>query len=121
AAHKLNIAIESFDVRDAEHLDDAFGSMRTKSIDGLFVFSNPFTVSHQDRIVSLAAAYRIPAFYGNADFVAAGGLIGYSANLGAQIRQAANFVDRVLKGARPSELPVEQPTSFEFAVNLRTA
>lgn len=121
AATTMHLSVESFDVKDVQELDGAFVTMQSKKVDGLFVFSNPFTVTHQERIIALAAKHRLPAFYGNADFVVAGGLIGYSANLGAQIRQAANFVDRILKGARPGDLPVEQPTNFEFVVNLRTA
>jgi putative ABC transport system substrate-binding protein len=121
AARRLKMSVESFDLRQADDLEPAFRAMKSSEVDGVFVFSNPFALNHLARIVELSALNRLPAFYGNAEFVAAGGLIGYSANLGDQIRQAANFVDRVLKGAKPGDLPVEQPTKLELAINLVTA
>jgi beta-phosphoglucomutase-like phosphatase (HAD superfamily) len=85
------------------------------------VFGDPFMFTHRVRIVNLAAKHRLPAIYGLPAFVEAGGLLAYSASLSDTWRHAAMCVDRILKGAKPADLPVEQPTKFEFIINLKTA
>jgi putative ABC transport system substrate-binding protein len=83
--------------------------------------SHSFTVAHRRRIVEAAARHRLPAIYGLQDFADAGGLISYHADFFELFRRAAVLVDKILKGARPADLPVEQPTTFELVVNLKTA
>jgi putative ABC transport system substrate-binding protein len=82
---------------------------------------DPFTNAHRDLIVRLAARYRLPAIYFLRSFVAAGGLVSYGIDVTDLFRRAAPYVDRILKGAKPADLPVQQPTKFELAINLKTA
>jgi putative tryptophan/tyrosine transport system substrate-binding protein len=89
--------------------------------DALITVTDPFTMVHRARIVELAAKSRLPAIYGMRDFVEAGGLISYGANYNEPSRRAAAYVDKILKGAKPADLPVEQPMKFELVVNLKTA
>jgi putative ABC transport system substrate-binding protein len=88
---------------------------------GLLTLEDPFTIAHRTRIVELARAYKLPAIHAVRPFVDAGGLMSYGPDRADQNRRAATFVDRILKGARPAELPVEQPTKFELVINLKTA
>ena len=88
---------------------------------GLVVLEDPFTCSQRTEIATLALRLRMPAIYGYREFAEAGGLISYGADHGAQWRRGAEMVDRILKGAKPADMPVEQPTTFELVVNLRTA
>ena len=92
------------------HLDDA-----------LLVFAHAFAFVHRDRIIELAARQRLPTMYGWREFVDVGGLMSYGPNVNAILRRAAGYVDRILKGAKPGDLPIEQPTKFELVINLKTA
>ncbi|MBI1779508.1 MAG: ABC transporter substrate-binding protein [Proteobacteria bacterium] len=121
AARVLHVVVESFDARDSNELEGAFRTLRENRLDGLFVFPNPFTIRHRATIVALAASLRIPALYGDADFVGAGGLISYSSSVPERFRRAASFVDKILKGAKPSDLPVEQLAKIQLVINLKTA
>jgi putative ABC transport system substrate-binding protein len=85
------------------------------------VLADPVFVSRREHIARAVNAMRLPAIYGFAEFTDAGGLMSYGVNLGDQFRRAAHYVDRILKGARPGDLPIEQPSAFEFAINTRTA
>jgi putative tryptophan/tyrosine transport system substrate-binding protein len=85
------------------------------------VIGDPFTVTQRVTIVGLVAQHRLPAIYGLRAFVDAGGLMAYAANLNELWRRAAKYADKILKGAKPADLPVEQPTKFEFIINLKTA
>src|SRR5262249_11191634 len=87
----------------------------------LRVFNDPLSISQQERILDFAAQQGLPALYDVKSWVAAGGLMAYGASLPALYRRAAYYIDRILKGAKPAELPVEQPREFEFVINLRTA
>jgi putative ABC transport system substrate-binding protein len=109
------------EVRDLRSLDEAFAKMRERHADALLVITDPLTLRYRDAIVTLAASSRIPAVYEFAEFARAGGLIAYSASVPALFRRAAVYVDKILKGAPPGELPVEQPTKFELVINLKTA
>jgi putative ABC transport system substrate-binding protein len=120
AAHKLGIELQRVDARQPEDIERGFEAM-THRADALIVFDDPMLWSHRPRIVALAAARRLPAMYGFTDFVKDGGLMSYGPNRPDQYRRTALFVDKILKGARPADLPVEQPTKFDFAINLRTA
>jgi len=85
------------------------------------VAAGTLTLSHRGRIVDLAAKSRLPALYGSSDFVEAGGLMSYAANFAERYHRAATYVDKILKGAKPADLPVEQPKEFEFIINLKAA
>ncbi len=95
--------------------------MTRERAEGLLVLADPFTVTHQKRIVDLAAKNRLPLVSGMRGFAEVGGLISYGVNLPDLFRRAATYVDKILKGAKPADLPVEQPTRFELVINLKTA
>lgn len=121
AAQKLGITLQPQDVRDPGQFDGAFAAMVVARAQGLVVVVDPLTVRHRGRIVDLAAKNRLPAVYGFREFVDAGGLMAYGVNVPYLCRRAAGYVDKILKGAKPGELPVEQPTTFETIVSLKTA
>jgi putative tryptophan/tyrosine transport system substrate-binding protein len=121
AGRVLKVTVESFDVQEPNDLEGAFRDIQEKRFEGVFVFTNPFTVAHLARIVKLAASHGVPAVYGFVDFATAGGLIAYSASSDEQTRRAVTFVDRILKGVKPADLPVERPTKFELVINMKTA
>jgi putative ABC transport system substrate-binding protein len=108
-------------VSRVEELDAAFAQAARNRADALLVGSNPFFNIHRDRIVALATRHRLPALYEFRDFVEAGGLMCYGADMKEVYRHLATYVDRIFKGARPADLPVEQPTKFELVINLKTA
>jgi putative ABC transport system substrate-binding protein len=108
------------DVRDAAGLDGAF-KQASRGAQAVLVLPDPLTMNHVREITALAAAYRLPAIYPFLDFMDAGGLMAYSVDAAAVFRRAAEYVDKILRGAKPAELPIEQPTQFKLVVNLRTA
>ncbi len=110
--------IDAGDVAEFEHALEAFASSGNGA---LIVAASPFTEVHRDLIIALAARYKLPAVYIERHFVAAGGLISYGPNYLDQFRRAAGYVDRILKGEKPADLPVQAPTKYELAVNLKTA
>lgn len=120
-APKLGVALQSLGVRNANDLDDAFEAATREHASGLITLEDPFTVTHRARITELALIHRLPAIYAEKIFVDAGGLMSYGPILLDNFRRGAAIVDKVLKGARPADLPVEQPTRFEFLINLKTA
>jgi putative tryptophan/tyrosine transport system substrate-binding protein len=107
-------------VADASQFDSAFRAMADARAQALIVFVDPITVRHRARIVELATKGRLPAIYGFREFADAGGLMAYGPNVAGACRRAAVYVDKVLKGAKPGDLPVEQVTQFEFLINLKT-
>jgi putative ABC transport system substrate-binding protein len=107
--------------RGAEEFDDAFETAAREGADALLVYLGPLIAAHRPRIVQLAALLRWPAMYFQRQFVDEGGLMAYDANSTATWRRAAYYVDRILKGAKPADLPVEQPMTFDFVVNMKTA
>ncbi|MBI3031469.1 MAG: ABC transporter substrate-binding protein [Candidatus Rokubacteria bacterium] len=122
AAQRLRLTLQPVEVRGPGELDKAFLMMtKGEKPDGVFVMHQPFTFVHRKRIVELAAKTRMPAVYGSREYAQDGGLIGYGASIPDIYRRAATYVDKILKGARPADLPVEQPTRFELVVNLKTA
>ena len=121
AATVLGVRVQSVAAQGSNGLDDAFRLLVRERADGLIVFPDPLTFSNQQKIVSFAAASRIPVMFGAHEFVEAGGLMSYGPSYPDMFRRGAHYVDRILKGARPADLPVEQPTRFELFVNLRTA
>jgi len=122
SARMLRLALLRVDVRRPEELDGVLARLRGgQAVRALLVMHQPLTFVHRQRIVRLAAEHRIPAVYGTREAVDEGGLMAFGPSMPAIYRRAATFVDRILKGAKPGDLPVEQPTEFELAVNLRTA
>jgi putative ABC transport system substrate-binding protein len=102
-------------------LAEAFAAITTAQAGGLLVFPDPLTFSNQEAITKFALASKIPALYGAKEFVTIGGLMSYGPSYPAMFRRGAYYVDRILKGANPADLPVEQPTKFELVINLKTA
>jgi ABC-type uncharacterized transport system substrate-binding protein len=121
AAATLKVALHTFEVRSASDFDGAFNAMSKTHVGGLIVVMDPLTLRHREHIVRLAAQTRLPAIYGFSEFARAGGLLAYGPSVPDQARRAAAYVDKILKGARPADLPVEQPTKFELVINLKTA
>jgi putative ABC transport system substrate-binding protein len=120
-AKKAKIALKIFDVRSPSDFDLAFDAMVKAHVDGLFVFSSPmFYVNHQ-RLVNLAATHKLPTTYSFREAVEAGGLLSYGADIPDNTRRAAIYIAKILKGTKPADLPVEQPTRFELVINLATA
>jgi len=121
AAPTLRVSLQSLEVRDTNEFEGAFDSMTRAGADGLIVLSDTFATFHRARLADLAAKHRLPTVYGHSQYIEAGGLMSYGPSLTDNYRHAATYVDKILKGARPADLPVEQPTKFELVINLRTA
>jgi putative ABC transport system substrate-binding protein len=121
AAGALRVELQAFGARDSDELDQAFVSMIRAHADALMVLTDPILAVHQARIVDFAEKSRLPAMYGLREYVAAGGLMAYGTNIADLFHRAAAYVDKILKGAKPADLPVEQPTKFELVLNLKTA
>ncbi|HEY7221229.1 MAG TPA: ABC transporter substrate-binding protein [Candidatus Binatia bacterium] len=120
AAQALGIRLQALEARGREDLEDAFRTAR-KVAEALIVVAVAGMINDRDRILALAAKTRLPVMYTNPEPVLAGGLMSYAADLPALARGAADYVDRIFKGAKPADLPVQQPTKFELIVNLKTA
>jgi putative tryptophan/tyrosine transport system substrate-binding protein len=121
AARTLGIEVQSLAVKDPADFEAVFELARQKRADALCTIDDPLTVSQLSQIVNFAAANRLPAIYGLREFAKAGGLMAYGASIPDLYRRAATYVDKILRGAKPGELPVEQPTKFDLAINLKTA
>jgi ABC-type uncharacterized transport system substrate-binding protein len=121
AAKALSLRILSLEASKPDDFEPAFVAMIRERADALSVFADPFLSTHRVRLAQLAAKNRLPAMYGHSDYVEAGGLMSYAPSFSDMSRRAATFVDKILKGAKPADLPVEQPTKFEFIINLKTA
>jgi putative ABC transport system substrate-binding protein len=118
----MNIALPSpIVVGGPEELETALTKARADGIGGLIFPPDALGVFYRQRVVDLAAKYRLPAIYSHREFVDAGGLMAYGASFVERFRRAATFVDKILKGAKPADLPIEQPTKFELILNLKTA
>ena len=118
AAQALGLKLQFLQLRTPDDIEDAFRAASRGRPGALLVSSGAFTNFHQKRIAELAVKNRLPAMYNNVD---AGFLMSYEANRLELFRRAATYVDKILKGAKPGDLPVEQPTKFEFVINLKTA
>jgi len=121
AIHNLGLRAEIVEAAALVELERAFADLGTKHVEGVVFIPEPFLVEHRVRIAELAQKARLPTAFQRRENVEAGGLLSYGPNLSDQWRQAAVYVDRILKGALPAEMPVEQPTKFELAINLKTA
>jgi putative ABC transport system substrate-binding protein len=120
-ADALRVKIDTFPVREPHDFDDAFKAAVASHAGGLITLEDPFTIAHRTRIADLALRHRLPAVYAVRPFVDAGGLMSYGPDRADQNRRAAAFVDKILKGAKPADLPVERPTKFELVINMKTA
>jgi putative ABC transport system substrate-binding protein len=120
-AQATGVKLLPLDVRTIDELTAAFAAATREHAEALFVFPNWINGKHQTLILDFAATHRLPTMFQDARSVAAGGLMSYYANWDALRRRAAVYVDKVLRGARPADLPVEQPTKFELVINLKTA
>jgi putative ABC transport system substrate-binding protein len=121
AAPSFGVRVTAVDAQDAAETERAIGDFAHEPNGGLIVLPNPIIAAHRESIISLAARHHLPAVYGYRFFVADGGLMSYGSDRADQSRQAAGYVDRILKGAKPSDLPVQHPTKFELVINLKTA
>jgi putative tryptophan/tyrosine transport system substrate-binding protein len=120
AAEKLGVALQPIQVRGPEDFDAAFAAARDNA-QALLAFDDAMTIAYRSRVVALAASSRLPAMYGFREFPDDGGLMSYGPNFVILFQRAATFVDKVLKGAKPADLPVEQPTKFELVINTKAA
>jgi putative ABC transport system substrate-binding protein len=120
-ARALKLTVQPWEVHDGDGLEKVFAALNKQRPDGLYVYPNAFFRINQKRIVDFALKSRLPSIYGNREAVDDGGLMSYGADIADSDRRVAYYVDRILKGAKPADLPVEQPTKFEFVINLKTA
>jgi len=121
AAQTLGVQLQSLEVGGSDDFASLLQSATPERAQALIVFANSLTLTHRARIVELVAQAGLPAMYGLREFVETGGLMSYAPNMADFFRRAAYYVDRILKGAKPADLPVEQPMRFDFVVNLKTA
>jgi len=121
AARALGVQLHLLEARGPEEFDSAFAAMTSAHVGALLVLGDAMFFVHRTRLIDLAAKSRLPAMYGSRGLVEAGGLIGYGPTFPENFRRAATYVDKILKGTKPADLPVEQPTKFELVINLKTA
>ena len=121
AARLLGVTLRSFELRSVGDFDGAFLATTRARLDALLTFEDPLTLANRQRIVEFAAKRRLPAMYEPKEFAEAGGLMAYGPSFPDLYRRAATYVDKILKGTKPADLPVEQPMKFEFVINLKTA
>lgn len=121
AAQAFGISLQSLAVRSADEFEGAFASMVRDRTAAVLVGGSPVFFAERARLIDLAAKHGLPAVFNEKSYVAAGGLLSYGTEFAESFRRAADYVDKILKGAKPADLPVEQPTKFELAINLKTA
>ena len=122
AARALKLTIQPWEIRDADDFEKVFAALNKERPDGLYVLAaGPLMSANRKRIADFALKSRLPSMYSNRESVDAGGLMYYGADLTDSYRRVAYYVDKILKGAKPADLPVEQPTKFELVINLKTA
>ena len=121
AARALGVRLQPLGARGSSEIDSAFATMTSAQVGAVIVLVDAMLLDHRTQIADLAARRRLPAVYGLSDHAEAGGLMAYGPNRLGIVRRAATYVDRILKGAKPGDLPIEQPTKFELVINLKTA
>jgi putative tryptophan/tyrosine transport system substrate-binding protein len=121
AARSVGLRLHLTEARGPDDFDQAFAAMTRERVAALVVMPDGMLLLHKERIVSLAARHRLATMYSTTEFMRAGGLVAYSPSMPDSFRRAATFVDKIFKGAKPGELPVEQPTKFDMIINLKTA
>jgi putative ABC transport system substrate-binding protein len=121
AARSIGVALVPVIARKPDDLDEAFATASREHVDGMILFTHGFVELNRDHIIEQAARHRLPTMYGWRDFVVAGGLMSYGPDVQALVRKAASYVDRIIKGEKPGDLPVEQPARLDLIINLKTA
>jgi putative ABC transport system substrate-binding protein len=121
AAKTMHIEIRPMSVREPEDFDDAFAAIRRDRPDAMFLVTDALIRLNSKRVVEFAAANQLPSIYEVRDPVGEGGLMSYGPNIPNLLARTAYYIDRILKGAKPGDLPIEQPTKFELVINLKTA
>ena len=121
AAQRTGIAVLGLEVRGRDDIERGFAALTKTRAPGLIVLPSPLMLTHQTQILELAAKHRVPAMYPYGAFPESNGLMAYATNRTEMFRRSATFVDKILRGAKPADLPVEQPTTFELVINLKTA
>jgi len=119
-AHSLALDVATFEIRRPADIAPVFDMLKHPA-EALYVVNEPLTVSNRIQINTLALAARLPTMHGSREQIEAGGLISYAANFPDLFRRAANYVDKILRGAKPGDIPVEQPTNFDLVISLKTA
>jgi putative ABC transport system substrate-binding protein len=120
-AEALKVELHPVGARDPQEIESAFSALAQRRVQVLTVFQDGMFLAQGPLIIALAARNRVPTMYGLTDLVRTRGLMGYGVNLPGMYRHGASYVDRILKGAKPADLPMEQPTKFELVINLKTA
>lgn len=120
-SRKMGVAMQVFEARSVEGIDRAFDALSDSHPQALIILTDLLMVSQEKKLAELALKTKIPAMFGFREFADAGGLVSYGTSLNETVRRAATFVDKVLKGTDPGDLPIEQPTKFELVINLKTA
>ena len=120
-ARKLGITLKPMEVRSAQDLARAFAELERELPDALTMFFDPLSTGYRELVARFAKQHKLPTIFGAKEFAQAGGLVSYAPNIAEGFRRAATYVDKILKGAKPADLPVEQPTRFELVINLKTA
>ena len=121
AARSLKLTLHAYEARSLIEIDRAFARMADDHAQALAIFSDVLTVAHEKRLADLTLENRLPAVFGFREFADMGGLISYGSSASEMWRRAASYVDKILRGTSPSDLPIEQPTRFELVINLKTA
>jgi putative ABC transport system substrate-binding protein len=121
AARGLGLTIQPWEVRSSDAFEKVFDGLNKQRPDALYVSTSALLNTNQGRIVGFALKSRLPSVYGRKEYVEAGGLMYYGADIADSYQRVAYYIDKILKGAKPADLPVEQPTKFELAINLKTA
>jgi putative ABC transport system substrate-binding protein len=121
AARALRVKLQVLEARERHEIDAAFAAMARERAEALLVLTDPIFYAQRGQIVELAAKRRLPGIFSFREYVEAGGLLSYSTNVADLRRRLATYVDKILKGAKPGDLPIEQPTKFELVINLKTA
>jgi ABC-type uncharacterized transport system substrate-binding protein len=121
SAQELGLQLHSLEVSSADKFDNAFREATKARCTAVTVTETPLTTSNQKQIANLAVKNRLPAVYARGDFVESGGLMSYGADRAEVFRRVASMIDKILKGTKPADIPVEQPTKFELMINLKTA
>jgi putative tryptophan/tyrosine transport system substrate-binding protein len=120
SAGKFGLSVATLEIRRSQDIEPAFDTLKGRA-DALYVATDPLVLTNRVRIITLALGVRLPTMYGSREYIEAGGLMSYGPNYSDLFRRAADFVDKILRGAKPTNLPVEQPTKFDLVINLTTA
>ena len=121
AAEKLKLTLRAYEARSSSEIDEVFTRIISDRVQAMIIFADVLTLANERKLADLAFANKLPAMFGFREFTQMGGLISYGANLSDMWRHAAPYVDKILRGTDPGELPIEQPTRFELVINLKTA